>query len=782
MPLQRRRSAAVNDGRSLSGEHGSVAGPRPFFQPEPERNGTYMRSPRTWIALATAVGLLATAPTLPARAAGGYQLQINGIQIAGPDQPSDTTAWLTAMQKWRTDERSAIGYDDSDYKRPELAWAQHNPIQPQMMVHDLDFYDRATGRYTVGKYLADVKRRYGGIDSVLVWPTYPNIGVDDRNTDQMIRDMPGGISGLRQMVADFHRAGVKVLFPIHPWDVGTRDPGQPWSAPLAKTMAEIGADGLNGDTMSAVTQDYFTDSVNDGNPLVLEPELGLNKTDLSAIQWNTQSWGYWNYTSYAPQVSLTKWLEPRHTVHVNDRWSTSKIDMLQAAFFNGTGLETWENIWGIWNQLTDRDQEAIRRVATIEREFPDLLVSQGWEPYAPTIQNGSVFASKWPGNGSQTLWTLVNRSAAATTGNQLTVPYQAGLHYYDVWNGVELHPAVTGGTATLSFPIEAKGFGAVLASTTPTLPKGFEAFQQGMRHAAARPLSSFSAANTVATQTMTPIHSTTRPAQTPPGMVAVPGADFPFTVSGTEIEGGDRAGVDVQYPWEKQPGRNHSQTVAIRPFYIDRTEVTNAQYQRFIDATHYHPADGHNFLKDWDWSDPRHPHYRAGWADKPVTWVSLEDSRAYATWAGKRLPNEWEWQYAAQGLDGRAYPWGNTFDPSRVTTTSSARDGLPAPADVTAHPTGASPFGVLDMVGNVWQWTNEFTDQHTAGAVVRGGSYYRPQGSAWYFPSDQNAYQLDHHNKYLLMAPSLDRSATIGFRTAEDAPGAAPAQPAAVRP
>jgi iron(II)-dependent oxidoreductase len=104
--------------------------------------------------------------------------------------------------------------------------------------------------------------------------------------------------------------------------------------------------------------------------------------------------------------------------------------------------------------------------------------------------------------------------------------------------------------------------------------------------------------------------------------------------------------------------------------------------------------------------------------------VSLEDARAYATWAGKRLPNEWEWQYAAQGLDGRNYPWGNTFDPSRVPPTSSARDGLPAPADVTANPTGASPFGVLHMVANVWQWTNEFIDQHTSAAVVRGGPYY----------------------------------------------------------
>src|SRR5258705_2671860 len=108
----------------------------------------------------------------------------------------------------------------------------------------------------------------------------------------MFRDMPGGISGLRQMVADFHRAGVKVLFPIHPWDVGTRDPGEPWSVVLPRSMAEIRADGLNGDVMRAVTEDYFINSVTNGAPLALEPELGL-LGDFAAVQWNTQSWGYW---------------------------------------------------------------------------------------------------------------------------------------------------------------------------------------------------------------------------------------------------------------------------------------------------------------------------------------------------------------------------------------------------------------------------------------------------------------------------------------------------------
>ena len=76
---------------------------------------------------------------------------------------------------------------------------------------------------------------------------------------------------------------------------------------------------------------------------------------------------------------------------------------------------------------------------------------------------------------------------------------------------------------------------------------------------------------------------------------------------------------------------------------------------------------------------------------------------------------------------------------SAVPEPYKGRD-LPGPASVDAHPKGASPFGVMDMVGNVWQWTDEFVDEHTRAAIVRGGSYYQPQGSMWYFPQ---AYKLD---------------------------------------
>jgi formylglycine-generating enzyme required for sulfatase activity len=243
-------------------------------------------------------------------------------------------------------------------------------------------------------------------------------------------------------------------------------------------------------------------------------------------------------------------------------------------------------------------------------------------------------------------------------------------------------------------------------------------------------------------------------------MVTIPAGEFVFVVGGIEIEGQTWEGLDVQYPWETSARRQHRRRMQMKAFHMDRHPVTNAQFKRFLDASGYAPRDAHNFLRDWDNGAPR-----AGWENKPVTWVALEDARAYAEWAGKRLPHEWEWQYAAQGNDGRLYPWGNDWRADAVPPVNRERKLAP-PADVDAHPQGASPFGVEDLIGNVWQWTDEYADEHTRAGILRGGSAYQPQTSHWYFPQ---AYRLDQHGKYLLMAPSKDRSGMLGFRCVVDA-------------
>ena len=723
-------------------------------------------------------------------------LQIPGPNCAGipqwyggkprPCQAGELNFWLADITHWRDERRLRIGFDPAIYSNPALQWTQSSFVQPQMMVHDRYFYDPATQKYTVDKYLADVEARYGGIDSVLIWHSYPNIGIDSRNEFDMLSDLPGGIPAVKQMVADFHRHGVKVLFPVMVWDQGTHPDPELWKH-LSDELAEIGADGVNGDTLDGVPQVLLTDSVANGHPLALEPESGLGNDE--KINWNTLNWGYWNYT-FTPSVSRYKWLETRHQEHLSNRWAHDHLDDLQEAFFNGIGFESWANVWGIWNQLTPRDAEALRRISLIDRAFAANLISPAWEPHTPT-RNFGVFASKWPAPNQskldETLWTLVNRNAYEVDGGQLLIRRSPGAHYYDVWHGVELQPHLEDDSAILDFSLEAHGYGAILETTQPLTPQVQQLLAR-MKTLAEKPLYSFSFEWESLPQTIVEI-AKTAPASAPPaGMIRIPAADYTFRVNGIEIEGGDDEGVDVQYPWEESARRYHEHRTHLDSYYIDKYPVTNADFKKFLDASHYAPADTHNFLKDWV-----NGTYPEGWGDKPVTWVSIEDARAYAKWAGKRLPHEWEWQYAAQGSDGRRYPWGNTENPSAPIPASPTseqtinnngtnpavvvrtgatpwpdrgRDAQP-PTGVDVNPAGASPFGVEDLVGNVWQWTDEYVDDHTRAAILRGGSHYQPQGSRWYFPQ---AYELSQHGKYLLMAPSLDRSATVGFRCVVDAP------------
>ncbi|MDQ2712233.1 MAG: formylglycine-generating enzyme family protein, partial [Acidobacteriota bacterium] len=612
-----------------------------------------------------------------------------GQQIPGPSCDScsveERDAWLADIRHWREERRIRVGYDESRYDMPALRWTQSSFIQPQMMVQDRYFYDPVAGKYTVDRYLDDLEKRYGGIDAVLIWPTYPNMGIDNRNQHDMIRAMPGGLEGVKRMVADFHRRGVRVLFPMMMWDQGTRDPGMPWTQAIAELMKEIDADGINGDTQDGVPLAFSLAADKTGHPLAFEPEGSPSD---EALAWNVMTWGQYQF-GFIPTVDRFKWLEPRHMVNISDRWNRSKTDDLQFAFFNGIGWESWENIWGIWNGITPRDAEATRRVAAIERAVAPFLASKEWEPFYPLRQHG-VFASGWYLNG-QSLWTIVNRNEYDVDGVSVSGGEKA--RYFDLYHGKE----ITSKSRLPTFSIEAHGYGAILA----LLGEPDERIRQLMSHMkaiAATPLANFPAEWKPLEQHLVEI-APTKPARvTPKGMIKIPGGSFLFKVQGIEIEGSNDIGVDVQYPWEDSAHRFHEREMAVKPFYIDRYPVTNAEFNRFLDATHYVPKDKGNFLQDW--KDGRYP---AEWGNKPVTWVSIEDAREYAHWAGKRLPHEWEWQFAAQGNEQRIYPWGNEWNVLKHPAPLADKNRtLRPPDDVDAHPAGASPFAVMDLVGNVW--------------------------------------------------------------------------------
>ena len=672
------------------------------------------------------------------------------------DVPSIAQSWRDAFKVWRREHLTRLGYNDLQYQREDLKWSQRNFVHVQMMVEDRYFYDPVQRRYTIDKYLDDLDQRYGGVDSVLIWYVYPNIGIDDRNLIELAYDLPGGLEGLRQAVANFHARGVKVFLPTMPWDNGTNDKQKSDWLAIIELAKAVNADGINGDTYNSMPRAFRETSDQLGHPVVLQPESASNLRE--AMIWNNQSWGKAAPPGIVPAVSKLKWLESRHMSNLENRWSRNRTDDLHYIFFNGIGYNAWENVWGIWNQLTARDAAALKRISAIYRQFPELMVSRDWEPYAHTLQNG-VFSSKFPGPDC-VLWTIVNRNEFDVDGEQLTVGHRAGVTYFDLWNGAPLPAKIKDGQAILSMPMEAFGYGAVLAVRPDCVVNELNDFLKKVAVHASTPLRALSSKWSPLQQRIVEIAPTKVVPNAPEGMLRIPAGEFEFLVHGTEIEGYTNAGTGFQYPWESAPRRHHRHTLHINPFYIDRTPVTNADFKKFIDATGFMPPDNYHFLKDWIDGAPR-----PGWENKPVTWVSIEDARAYCAWAGKRLPHEWEWQYAAQGTDGRLYPWGNSWNATAVPPANKERNNLP-PADVDAHPSGASPFGVLDLVGNIWQWTDEFHDDHTRAAALRGGSSYQPQSSHWYFPQ---AYRLDQHGKYLLMAPCKDRSGCLGFRCVVDA-------------
>jgi iron(II)-dependent oxidoreductase len=205
--------------------------------------------------------------------------------------------------------------------------------------------------------------------------------------------------------------------------------------------------------------------------------------------------------------------------------------------------------------------------------------------------------------------------------------------------------------------------------------------------------------------------------------------------------------VNLHRPWSMQ------RQVELKPYAIDLTPVTNRQFAQFLQATGYTPEHPENFLAHWQ--DGRIPE---GLDDHPVVYVSLEDARAYAVWAGKRLPTEEEWQHAAQGVEARRYPWGDEW---RYDCCNHGQFERTTP--VKQFPQGRSPYGCYDMCGNVWEWTeSERSDGRTRFVMLKGGSYYRALGSEWY--ADGGAQSNDLAAKFLLMYAGLDRCATIGFR------------------
>jgi len=221
------------------------------------------------------------------------------------------------------------------------------------------------------------------------------------------------------------------------------------------------------------------------------------------------------------------------------------------------------------------------------------------------------------------------------------------------------------------------------------------------------------------------------------------------------------AGPFIMGTDKRLPDEGPEHTVTLDAYLIDRYEVTNLQYSKFSNETHRRSPT--NF---------RNRTFPPGKADHPVTFVSWEDADAYCRWAGKRLPSDEEWEKAARGSDGRMFPWGNEFDikransPLRWKKLSQFGDTTP----VGAFPDGGSPYGLMDMSGNVWEWTASWYKAYPNNKVDSesyGERYKTLKGGSWF---DCSFYNCG------ISAPVFNRAFfakkvkndSFGFRCAKD--------------
>ncbi len=168
--------------------------------------------------------------------------------------------------------------------------------------------------------------------------------------------------------------------------------------------------------------------------------------------------------------------------------------------------------------------------------------------------------------------------------------------------------------------------------------------------------------------------------------------------------------------------------VNLDEFWIDKTPITNLEYNRFLEANPDHPVpfSGSEDARPYSW-DPRTRTFPKGKADHPVVLVNLHDVQAYAYWVGKLLPTEQQWEKAARGTDGRKYPWGGIWR-DRACNTSDIGLGETTAAGKFS-PIGDSPYGCVDMSGNVWEWTASNFSETTI--VLRGGSWRNGRFDVW---------------------------------------------------
>lgn len=682
-------------------------------------------------------------------------------------------------------------FDDTLYKREDLQWIRDQYLITLLFAWDKEFYDYKNGGYQFEKFLEKGEKLFGGVDIFGIWPTWPTLGIDERNQWDLYSDLPGGLPRLAQLSSYAKDQGTRFFIAYNPWDQSTRREN-PYEA-MAQLIQALDADGVVLDTRgsSSYQLQRAADSVKNGVVMYSEG-MAIPKDMPGIISGRVHDAIY-----MPPVLNLNKLIKPEFSIFRVCQLSQGEIHREVAlSLFNGYGIEL--NTFAPGRPDWIRDELLyLGQALMILRENSSTFKSHKWTPLINTSSD-NIWVNKFPNKG-KIIYTIFSLIPEGFDGPLFERTTSSG-HFISLWRHEELVPVNHQGKVMIPVktdPFDEEHLGSrkegqvdciawfpdnikIEASADSIYLKpvkgdeirlwsGNPSYQNSYVKLPAKeqkisiPNQLGSVENRIVIQLfekgdliderilltepgtsrlISNLERTGKTTEIPGDMVEMPGTTFYMKQ--------EEQSSFIPYP-DRDTGY-----IILKSYYIDKYPVTNNQFYDFIESTGYTPDDNTNFLKHWE-----NGKYPRDAKNKPVVYVSYEDALAYASWAGKRLPTEAEWQYAGQGRDLRLYPWGNTMDSTRCNA------GLDELTVVNEFPSGASPFGVMDMVGNVWQLTNDVYDNGSYRyIIIRGGSYYHPTSSNWYVPGGPQP--LNKSQMLLRVSSSFERNSTVGFRCVID--------------
>ncbi len=684
-------------------------------------------------------------------------------------------------------------FNDTLYRREDLAWIRKSYLMVLQFAWDHEFYDEQAGGYRVKEFLEAGKKYFGEYDVYGIWPTWPTLGIDARNQWDLYRDLPGGLKQLKSLSTWAKDNGTRFFIAYNPWDQSTRKE-DPYKG-MAKLIQGTDADGVVLDTQGSSSDalQHAADSIKPG-VIMYSEGMAVTKDMPGIIAGRVH-----DAIFMPPPLNMNKLIRPDFAIFRVCQLSQGRIHREVAlSLFNGYGIELNTMAPGRPDWM-EEEYSYLGKAIRILRENSICFNSFSWTPLITTTKD-SIWVNKFPAK-QKTLYTVYSLIPEGFNNPLFEITADKTAHYVSLWHHEELIPVAINGKQYIPVVTEAfdkaylktrlEGNVDCIASFQKFLQvekindsvfiktkvgnkilvwKGdpgydespivfdkkevqFNLYDLFRRYEGKIVIQLFDKDELLDERIIyrksgepvliSKLIRTEKAKTAPDGMQVIPKGQITLD-------------PEISSDFIPYPEYDSVKSISIHGFYIDKYPVTNNEFYTFIESTGYKPSDTVNYLKNWE-----NGKFNRKLKNYPVVYISYEDAQAYAKWAGKRLPTEAEWLYAARGNDNRLYPWGNETDSTKCNFKSGELSG------VSQHPDGASPFGVEDLVGNIWQLTNDLYDDGSFYYIImRGGSYYNPTSSWWYVtggPQPLNKTQM-----LLRVSQGFERNATVGFRCVKD--------------